>query len=64
MVSWHGSERGVYLSTLCWTEGDVASFAYPLSTQRSQIHNANFLGAALLARVAKHSGEKSSSISP
>ena len=46
------------LSTLCWTEGEVASFAYPLSTQRSRIHNANFLGAALLARVAKHSGER------
>jgi hypothetical protein len=47
-----------YISTLCWTEGDVASFAYPLATLRSRIHNANFLGAALLARVAKHSGEK------
>lgn len=47
-----------YICTLCWAEGGVASFAYPLATQRSQIHNANFLGAALLARVAKHCGEK------
>jgi hypothetical protein len=47
-----------YISTLCWTGAEIASFSYPLATQRSQIHNANLLGAALLARVAKHSGRK------
>jgi hypothetical protein len=47
-----------YISTLCWTDGDVSSVAYPLPTLKSKIHNANFLGAALLARVAKFSGEK------
>jgi len=47
-----------YISTLCWSEGGISSVAYPLPTLRSQIHNANFLGAALLARVAKHSGKE------
>jgi mannose/cellobiose epimerase-like protein (N-acyl-D-glucosamine 2-epimerase family) len=48
-----------YILTLIWSDGDhVASFSYPLPSLRSQIHNANFLGAALLCRVYKHSGEK------
>jgi hypothetical protein len=42
---------------LLWTEGDaVASLNYPLPASRSQIHNANFLGAALLCRVARLTG--------
>lgn len=48
-----------YISTLVWKEGDVMSVAYPLPTLKSQIHNANFLGAALLARVARLSGNRS-----
>jgi len=36
---------------LYWTDGATASFAYPLPSMRSEVHNANFLAAALLARV-------------
>lgn len=47
------------LNELYWEEkGSVASFSYPLPLLKSQTHNANFLGAALLCRVSKHSGEK------
>ena len=43
---------------LLWTEGDsVASLNYPLPTSRSLIHNANILGAALLCRVARLTGQ-------
>jgi hypothetical protein len=47
------------LNELYWTEGDVsAGFSYPLPSMRGGVHNANFLGAALLCRIYKHSGEK------
>jgi hypothetical protein len=47
------------LNELYWEDGDsVASFSYPLPSLRSQTHNANFLGAALLCRIYKHCGEK------
>jgi len=47
------------LYELYWTEGDsIAGFSYPLRSLRVQIHNANFLGAALLCRVYKHTGER------
>jgi hypothetical protein len=47
------------LNELYWTEGDsIASFSYPLPSLRTRVHNANFLGAALLCRVYKHSGDK------
>jgi hypothetical protein len=37
---------------LFWSEGEsVASFSYPLSGVRTRVHNANFLGAALLCRA-------------
>jgi hypothetical protein len=39
-------------------DGAVAGFSYPLPTMTSQIHNANFLGAALLCRIAKLSGDE------
>lgn len=43
------------LQELYWTDGDsVAGFSYPLRSLRVQVHNANFLGAALLCRVYKH----------
>ncbi|MGZ8906045.1 MAG: hypothetical protein ACXW1U_09995 [Methylobacter sp.] len=46
------------LNDLYWTEGDAtACFSYPLSSSRTPVHNANFLAAALLCRVYKHSGE-------
>lgn len=46
------------LNELYWTEGSVASFSYPLSSVRSEVHNANFLAAALLGRAFSHTGDK------
>lgn len=47
------------LRDLYWTgEDSIAGFSYPLPTVRAQIHNANFLAAALLCRVARHTGER------
>lgn len=47
------------LNELYWTEGDsTAGFSYPFPGSRVQIHNANFLAAALFCRISKHSGEK------
>jgi hypothetical protein len=47
------------LNELYWTEDDsVAGFSYPLPKLRTQVHNANFLGAAVLCRVYKHCTEK------
>ena len=47
------------LNELYWTDGSSASgFSYPLPSLRSQTHNANFLAAALLCRVYKHTGEE------
>jgi hypothetical protein len=47
------------LNDLYWTEDNrIASFNYPTPSSRSQVHNANFLGAALLCRVYKHSGDQ------
>ena len=46
------------LNELYWTEDDSsAGFSYPLPSMRGGVHNANFLGAALLCRIYKHSGE-------
>ena len=42
---------------LFWAKGSTASFSYPQPGLSSQIHNANFLAAALLCRTAQHSGE-------
>lgn len=39
------------LNELYWTEGSAASFSYPLPSARSEVHNANFLAAALLGRA-------------
>jgi hypothetical protein len=46
------------LNELHWTDGVVTGFSYPLRGLRIQIHNANFLGAALLCRVYRQTGEK------
>ena len=47
-----------YVSKLIWTGPDgVVSLSYPLATERSFIHNANLLGAALLCRVYKRNGD-------
>ena len=46
------------LNELYWAEDNSAAcFAYPLSSSRERVHNANFLGAALLCKVYKHSNE-------
>jgi hypothetical protein len=46
-------------SELYWTEGaGIAGFSYPFPHAHSRVHNANYLGAALLCRSAKLSGEK------
>jgi hypothetical protein len=43
---------------LYWTEGDsVAGFSYPVPLLRGHVPNANFLGADLLCRVARHTGD-------
>jgi hypothetical protein len=47
-----------YLLTLYWREGESAGFAYPLPSVRSQVHNANFLAAALLARAYSYTGQE------
>jgi len=39
------------LNELYWAEGSEASFSYPLPSLRSEVHNANFLAAALLGRA-------------
>jgi hypothetical protein len=47
------------LQELYWSQnGDVAGFSYPLPAMRQQIHNANFLAAALFCRVSTLAGEK------
>ena len=47
------------LNELYWTDGkSIAGFSYPLPHLRNQVPNANFLGAALLCRVYKHTGEE------
>jgi len=46
------------LDRLYWAEGNASGFCYPLPEIRGSIHNGNFLGAALLARIQKHTGQK------
>jgi hypothetical protein len=45
------------VNDLYWFDGSTATFCYPLPSIRSRVHNANFLAAALLCRIAKHTGE-------
>jgi len=52
---------GEYIAKgLYWNDGRRAGFAYPLPDIRVPVHNANFLGAALLCRLTRLTGEKSS----
>jgi len=46
------------VNKLYWCDGGVAGFAYPLPTVRNQVHNANFLAAALLCRLSRHTGDR------
>src|SRR5262249_8711318 len=52
-----GSARFI-VEELYWSESGVAGFAYPLPSMKNNVHNGNFLGAALLARVAGYTGDK------
>jgi len=47
------------VNELYWTEGSaVAGFSYPQPSVRSRTHNANFLAAAFLCRVYKHTTDE------
>lgn len=46
------------LNELYWADNGEAGFSYPLPSLRARIHNANFLAAALISRLAKHTGNK------
>jgi hypothetical protein len=53
------SAAAYIINDLYWTENSsIAGFSYPLPELRTKVHNANFLGSALLCRVYKHYGEK------
>ena len=46
------------LDELYWTDGNAeAGFAYPVPGVKSRVHNANFLGAAVLCRVYRYCGD-------
>lgn len=58
-LSMAASAAEYILDELYWTESkSIAGFSYPLPSSRQRVHNANFLGAALLCRIYKYSGEK------
>jgi hypothetical protein len=48
------------LNDLYWDDGatGASGFSYPLRSLRGEIHNANFLAAALFCRVYKHTREE------
>ena len=45
------------LNELFWSEDNAAGFSYPVPTNKTKVHNANFLGAALFCRICKLTGE-------
>lgn len=45
------------LQELYWEEGASAGFSYPLRSLKAEIHNANFLAAALFCRLYSLTGE-------
>jgi hypothetical protein len=46
------------LNELYWADNGASGFSYPLPSLRSQVHNANFMAAALLCRVHRYTGEE------
>lgn len=46
------------LDRLYWSDREGAGFSYPVPSLRSEVHNANLLGAALLCRIYRHSREE------
>ena len=46
------------VNDLFWTDGaSVVGLRYPLPTEKSRVHNANLLGAAMLCRVHRYTGD-------
>ncbi len=52
------SSADYILNELYWSDDKSTGFGYPLPSSHGQVHNANFLAAALLCRVYKITGEK------
>jgi len=53
------SAAGYIANDLFWADASgLASFAYPTPTNGARVHNANFLAAALLCRVYRHTREE------
>ncbi len=52
------SSADYLLNELFWSKGDNAGFSYPIPSNQSRVHNANFLAAALLCRIYKNTGEE------
>ena len=46
------------LDELFWSDGSASGFRYPARESRVQVYNANFLGAALLCRVYRLTGDR------
>jgi hypothetical protein len=46
------------LNELYWEEGGRVGFSYPMPSQRAEVHNSNFLAAALFCLVHKHTGDE------
>jgi hypothetical protein len=47
------------LRKLFWTDGkNISSFGYPSASAKSRVHNANFLAAAFLLRLHRHTGSE------
>jgi uncharacterized protein YyaL (SSP411 family) len=51
------SAASYIINDLYWVDGSSVGFAYPRPSMRNQVHNANFLAAALLCRVYHHTGD-------
>lgn len=52
------SSADYLLNELFWSKGNNAGFSYPIPSNQSRVHNANFLAAALLCRIYKNTGEE------
>ncbi|MBP9009726.1 MAG: hypothetical protein WAP08_04785 [Smithellaceae bacterium] len=52
------SSADYLMNELFWTDGDEAGFSYPVPSIKTKVHNANFLGAALLCRIYRHTDNK------
>ena len=46
------------LERLYWSDHSGAGFSYPVPSLRSEVHNANLLGAALFCRIYRHTGDE------